>query len=502
MGIKLSWPKKILLYSIVLTSVAVLLTSFITVRTAAHIWEKEFTERNVAYARYTSLDVLRIFGGSFTGEVLPELTEAMEFLRGYNQDLVGIMILTESGRILFSTVAPEINRSLERERGDGLAEAVQEVILSDEPDVREIGTGSSRLQDVIAPVSTRGSSRPIAVRYVYSYASLEQRAKDHIRAAIAAALALLLIGGLLSIVLSRGLVRPVRVLSTGAARIAGGDREHRIDVETGDEMEHLALQFNRMVDSLSTQQEELEAANLELREANARLRELQAQLVRSERLAALGQLSAGVSHELDNPVGVILGYAELIRDESGEKTIDEYAAIILEEAKRCKRIIAGLLDFSRPSTGQREVLDMRVLVEDLVDQLRDQRAFRDVRWELVPGDGEPVVCADPDDLRQIFVNLGLNSVHAMSGSGVITVEIAEHLHGDRRGFLVRFADTGPGLTEEIVERVFDPFFTTKRKGEGTGLGLSICRKLVEEADGWLRAVAGPVGIFEMWLPGG
>ena len=262
-----------------------------------------------------------------------------------------------------------------------LPDAVGEVIRSDVPKVRQIRTSEGRLQDVIAPVSIGGGSRPIAVRYVYSYGSLELRTTDHIRAAVTAALVLMFIGGLLSIILSRGLIRPVKVLSRGAARIAGGDRDHRIELKTGDEMEHLALQFNRMVDSLSRKQADLEAANVELTEANTRLRELQAQLIRSERLAALGQLSAGVSHELDNPVGVILGYAELIREEEGEGSVDEYASIILEEAKRCKRIIAGLLDFSRPSADQREILDIRILIRDLVSQLGEQRTFRDIRWE-------------------------------------------------------------------------------------------------------------------------
>jgi signal transduction histidine kinase len=502
MAIKLNWPRKILLYSVTLTSFAVLLTSFITVRTAAHLWEKEFTDRNLAYSRYTSLDVLRTFGGAFTGEVGPEMTEAMEFLRGYNQDLVGIMILTESGRVLFSTVAPEINESLNRAWGDALPDAVGEVIRSDKSRIRDVRMPGGRVQDIIAPVSNRGSSRPIAVRYVYSYGSLEQRTRDHIRAAAIAAVVLLFVGGLLSVLLSRILVKPVRVLSQSAGRIASGDRGHRIHLETGDEMENLAVQFNRMVDSLSSQQNDLEAANRELREANTQLRELRAQLIRSERLAALGQLSAGVSHELDNPVGVILGYAELLREERDDGPVSEYASIILEEAKRCKRIIAGLLDFSRPSIGVREVLDLRTLIQDLVAQLGDQRAFRDTSWKLDLGSGQTPVYADPDNLRQILVNLGLNAVHAAGDSGEVTIEISEGVDQGRQGYLVRVTDNGPGLDADVVERVFDPFYTTKRKGEGTGLGLSICRKLAEEAGGWLRAVAGPKGVFELWLPKG
>ncbi len=358
-----------------------------------------------------------------------------------------------------------------------------------------------RYLDVLTPVTGLGGARPVAIRYVYGYSSLDEKTGNLIQRVILAALGLLVLVAGLSAFLSRALTRPVSLLSASARRIADGDLNHRIALRTGDEIEELSEQFNRMLQSLAENRHNLEEANRELREANTQLRELQAQLLRSERLAALGQLSAGVSHELDNPVGVILGYAELVREESAEDSpIREYAAVVMEEAKRCKRIIAGLLDFSRPSRGLPRVLDLGALLTGLVEHLRDQRPFRRVTWDLLAGEGPHPVKADPDSLRQVFVNLALNAAQAMGGEGKITVSLVDRREGTKDGVLVRFTDTGDGIPPGEEEKVFDPFYTTKRRGEGTGLGLSICRKLVEEAGGWIRALPGRGGGLTVWLP--
>ena len=496
---KLTWPKKILLYSVTLTSFAVFLTAVITVKTATHLWETEFRERNTAYSLYTSLEVMRAFGGSFDGAFNPQAAESISALTVNNEDLLGVMILTESGRVLFSTLDDTIGVGLEEAWNRDPGEVAAGVINTGIPLSTELDLQGRRLLDVLAPVFTQGGSRPIAVRYVYGYGSLEVKTAKLVKRVVIGAILLLGLGGLLSVFLSRGLVRPVQVLSESALRIAGGDREHRIKLETGDELEDLARQFNRMVDSLREQQTDLERTNIELSEANRQLRELQTQLLRSERLAALGQLSAGVSHELDNPVGVILGYAQLIQDEvQTGSPLDEYASIILNETKRCKRIIAGLLDFSRPSQGDRQVLDPGELIREMAAQLTEQRPFRRIKWNLNLGDGVPRIEVDPDALRQVLVNLALNSAQAMADEGEITVDLTTLRSRDRDGCLLRFTDTGPGIGEDTLEKVFDPFYTTKEKGEGTGLGLSICRKLIEESGGWIRAAGGSV--FEIWLP--
>ena len=180
--------------------------------------------------------------------------------------------------------------------------------------------------------------------------------------------------------------------------------------------------------------------------------------------------------------------------------LHEYAIVVREEAKRCKRIIAGLLDFSRPSIGVAEDLDLKALIVDLVRHLEDQRPFRRVSWNLELGDRDSVVKADPDSMRQVIVNLALNAAQAMGDEGVITVSVQSDVEPAGDGYLIHFSDSGEGVPQGGEERIFDPFYTTKRRGEGTGLGLSICRKLVEEMGGRIKALSGPTGVFEIWLP--
>ncbi|MDF1535364.1 MAG: HAMP domain-containing sensor histidine kinase [bacterium] len=498
--LRLSWPRKILLYSTLIVAGSVFLTAIATVRTAAHLWEEEFLERNSAYARYTSLDVLRAFGGQFAGGTDPRVSGAVANITRGNEDLLGIMILTESGRALFST--PGWKEDLKTGAWPhGADEAVQAVVGSTEPVARSFQANGQRYLDVLSPVTDLGGVRPVAVRYLFGYSSLDLKTADLVQRVVLVSLGLMVMVAALSAFLSRGLTRPVSILTSSARRIAEGDRDLRIQLSTGDEIEELSLQFNNMLQSLAEHRSSLEEANRELREANLQLTDLQAQLIRSERLAALGQLSAGVSHELDNPIGVIMGYAELLMEEAPSAgPLGEYAVVIRDEAKRCKRIIAGLLDFSRPSRGTAELVDLKILVTKLVDQLREQRPFRRIAWDMESTGRQPVVRADPDSLRQVLVNLILNASQSMGGEGTITVAILEVEVEGIQGYLIRIGDTGSGVPEGMEERVFDPFYTTKRRGEGTGLGLSICRKLVEEADGWARCVPGPDGAFEIWLP--
>ncbi len=273
--------------------------------------------------------------------------------------------------------------------------------------------------------------------------------------------------------------------------MARGDLQTRIPFASSDEIGALARAFNDMAASLASNREELTEKNAALIDANRELVEMQQQLVRSERLAAIGQLAAGVSHEIDNPVGIILGYAELLLDElpEGDERRDDVQAII-DECKRCRRITGGLLGLARSSSGERKAVRMSELVQGVFDSLRPQKLFRGIELRLVAPEENDSVAADPGQLRQILVNLLINAGQAMDGGpGIIEVK----LQAKDDGIVLLVRDTGPGFSPQIRERVFDPFYTTKSREEGTGLGLTMCRQLVGDHGGTIVAENAPEG---------
>ncbi len=481
MRIALPWPRKILLFTVGLMGLSVLLTAGLTVRAATALWEREFADHNASFARYTSLDILHAFGQAFGGEVTPDLTEAIRVLTANNGDLLGVMVLSRSGRTLYSSLDPG-------REPPPLLRAAEVGKVIDEGAARQATyrAGGRRVLDVLAPAAGLGGNRPLAVRYLFGYGSLERKIASLLRWVAAGALLLLLVGAALSAHLSRLLTLPLAELSAGAARVAAGDRGHRIRLDTGDELTDVAGSVNRMVDALTDASREVTA--------------LQERLLRNERLAALGQLSAGVSHELDNPVGVILGYAQLLREEPPGPA-RESGEIISAEAQRCRRIIAGLLDFARAGGGAPERFDLGEALRPLAASLAEQRPLRRLRWETEGLRAGFMVEMDPDALRAVLLNLALNAAQAMGGEGTFSLALSRRSGEGREGVLLTVSDSGGGIPAGAEEKVFEPFYTTKRRGEGTGLGLPLCRKQVEEAGGWIRALPSREGaVFGIWLP--
>jgi two-component system NtrC family sensor kinase len=255
----------------------------------------------------------------------------------------------------------------------------------------------------------------------------------------------------------RSVAVPVAKLHEGAARIAAGDLDARIDVTTPDEFGALARQFNAMTGSL---------------------REHQGQLVQSEKLAGIGRLAAGVAHEINNPLAVILGYARLLQRKAEGGVADDLR-VIEEETVRAKQIVDGLLDLSRPLASAPERVDLRALSEEVVSRLREARALEGV---AVAVEGSASVVGHPQKLRQVVLNLVKNAAEASGPGGRVEVRVAAEIGG---GASVTVDDTGPGLSAEAHARLFEPFFTTKEAG--TGLGLAVSAGIVRAHGGELDA---------------
>ncbi|MBI2892652.1 MAG: HAMP domain-containing protein [Deltaproteobacteria bacterium] len=325
-----------------------------------------------------------------------------------------------------------------------------------------------------------------------------------------AAIALLVFG---FVAMTRLIVRPVTALRHAAERVAAGLLDTRVPVEGGSEMADLAHSFNLMTARLREQQAELERKLGELEQKTRDLEAVQSHLVRSAKLASVGQLAAGVAHEIGNPVSAILGFCEILA--AGDVPADEARDFVLrmtKEAERMNRIIRDLLDYARPTreaVSELDGCDLGSVVEDSTSLLAPQKNFREVDVERVIPENLPRVRGSRERLTQVLVNLLINAADAMGGQGLVRVG-AESIEGFTgpdgaevsRAVRVKVADSGPGIPSEMLTRVFDPFFTTKEPGLGTGLGLAVCQGLVAAMGGVINAENDPAGgaVFTIVLP--
>jgi signal transduction histidine kinase len=235
------------------------------------------------------------------------------------------------------------------------------------------------------------------------------------------------------------------------------------------------------------------------RSAHARLRDAQAQLVHSEKLAAMGRLSATIAHEVNNPLGIIKNYVHLIdnsADLSGEQA--ENLGIVSEEVDRIARIVRRLLDFHRPATPGIHDLDLWHVINDCLKLLRESSAHSNVKVALPDVLCRAPVRANAEELKQVFLNLFINALDAMPGGGTLTVRIIVRRHS----LIAQVIDSGTGISPANLVRLFEPFFTTKDEAKGTGLGLYVCYGIIQRHEGRITARNLPEGgaVFTVRLP--
>lgn len=282
---------------------------------------------------------------------------------------------------------------------------------------------------------------------------------------------------------------PIRNLQEGVSHVADGSFDHRIEVNSSDEMEELAAAFNDMSYRLNELYRDLE------RQVNERSR----QLVRSERLASVGFLAAGVAHEINNPLASIAFCSEALdarldeisshlrrtgRDDGDFQIFSKYLKMIQEEAFRCKNITERLLEFSRGGERKRERSDLVELIRAVIEVARVHQNCK----------GKEIVFAPPehifawinvDEIKQVVLNLVVNALENMDGGGTLQIDL-----GQREGMAeLSFTDTGCGMTSEVLEYIFEPFFTQNRSGKGTGLGLTITHRIVSQHGGEIEATS-------------
>jgi signal transduction histidine kinase len=304
---------------------------------------------------------------------------------------------------------------------------------------------------------------------------------------------------LLTFTLVNLIIKPVDKLVGATQRIAKGDLSLVVEVDRKDEIGKLAQAFNQMTTSLKESRKQIEdySRNLEkkVEERTKELKEAQALLIQTEKMAAVGQLAAGVAHELNNPLGGILGYSQFAIEKISSKTpqnltsqdvstYTQYLRDIECQSQRCKTIVQNLLKFARASVEDSfEPLNLNVVLQDTLVFTQHQLDMAKVKLVLELADSLPSIMGSSNQLQQVCTNIILNALHSMPKGGELRIATRVGQTESRKMAEIEFRDTGCGISQEQLSKIFEPFYTTKKPGEGTGLGLSVSYGIIKDHNG-------------------
>lgn len=302
--------------------------------------------------------------------------------------------------------------------------------------------------------------------------------------------------------LYRSIIRPVNRLVKRAEEFKEGETFFLSSDREQNEFGKLSRALNLMLRGLEDNKTELKTSINSLERANLELSQAQEEVIRSEKLASVGRLASGVAHEIGNPIGIVLGYLGLLK---GNDLKQEERGDIIDriegEIDRINRTIRNLLDFSRPPKREVTAVSIHQTIADMLDMLKPQPMMADIKVILDHQAARDTILADPDKLRQVFLNIVMNSIDAMEANqtrdgsqdktlSIRTSVVSETQPGQRENgkrVHIEFVDNGSGIADEDLNRIFDPFYTTKDTGKGTGLGLSVSLRIVEDIGGDIRA---------------
>jgi signal transduction histidine kinase len=285
---------------------------------------------------------------------------------------------------------------------------------------------------------------------------------------IIVSLILLIASAFMSHFWSRLITRPIERLSHAATAVGKGQFDIHVERTTRDEIGDLAESFNQMASELDTREKAL--------------KEAQAALIQSEKMAAFGQLGAGIAHEVKNPLAGILGFAQLsLRKVEKDSPLHKNLLTIEKETKRCKVIIENLLKFARQEKMAFEFIEINSVVQDAMAIVDHQLGLQKVRLETEFASGLPRIMGNANQIQQVLLNLMINAQQAMNSEPGL-VRISTRMM-DSKEVEIRVSDTGSGIPKEIQSKIFEPFFTTKPTGKGTGLGLSVSYGIVKDHKG-------------------
>ena len=296
----------------------------------------------------------------------------------------------------------------------------------------------------------------------------------------------MIIAFIISLYLGNAIIRRIRILKKATEAIASGNLDYKLSPDKISGFDMLDEAFNDMARSL--------------KDHNDQLQKMHQQLAKTEKLTALGQMAAGVAHEINNPLGGILLYSNIaLEDIQEDSPVRENIQKIIYQTNRCKEIVQCLLDFARTPTGEMLSLQINQVINTSLKLVRDQSMFHGINIDTRLADNLPEVKGDRSRLEEVFLNLFINAADAMKGGGKLTITTEP---GANQCIRILISDTGKGIDKEHLPHIFEPFFTTKEPGQGTGLGLSIVYGIIQKHNGAIDAESKPGNgtTFIIFLP--
>jgi signal transduction histidine kinase len=406
---------------------------------------------------------------------------------GQHNQLVGVRIFHPHGIILRSSVPSEVGRSVS-ENDYKIYQSPKNYSIFNVPPHGEV---LAMVKPIYNEEACHGSkARVIGVLNInYSLNRTKMQMLDASRIFVFSSIAITVFLALtISFLLLRFVKNPLDNMADTMLKVEKGDFAVRIAYKGKDEIGRLIDSFNSMVDRLDIAQKELEQLHFQ-------------QLERADRLASIGEMAAGIAHEIKNPLAGISAAVTIIKDDmSAEDPRGAILGEVIDQVKRLDKTVNDLLFFGKPSLPELTCVDINSILTTTLKFASQHRGGVNIERRIELQSGLPPVYADDKQMQQVFLNIVLNAYQAMPSGGVLGIKSSKVVRNDTDYVRVDVSDTGSGIPPQILEKIFTPFYTTK--AQGTGLGLPICNKLVKLHKGDIRVTSDDVSgtIFTVELP--
>jgi len=523
-----SLKAKVGIYLVVALTAAVFLFTFMIVRNS----REELLQQVISHAAQLSEVITKSTRFAMLRNQPSYIDKIIQDVGGQS-DIDRVRILSKNGTVIYSSQADEIGTLVDQEAESCLGchldeKSMQESSRLARPRFFTTPDGERMLGSTAVirnePTCTNSSCHAHAadqsvlgvLDIVYPLKGIDESIRSSTLTIVAHALGFVILSAILvSILVQRVVYRPLGDLKDGAVRLAEGDLEKQIPVRSDDELGQLADSFNSMTRALRKSRAELQdwgrTLEQKVEQATHDLDKAQAETARSEKLASVGLLAAGIAHELNNPLTGVLTFSHLVRKQLPDDSPEaEDLDLVIQETKRCAAIIRRLLDFAREKTPEKKYSDINKMVEETTQLIGQSAQLASIDIIMDLDEQLPAGWIDEDLVKQDIMNMLVNAQHAIDSSGEITVRSREK--GDYQGgdpdadpvpvVEITIIDSGCGISEENLRKIFDPFFTTKGVGKGTGLGLSVSHGTIEAHGGQIE-VESRVGTgteFRIYLP--